>query len=52
MLQLLPQPKVTKMVLILGAEQFSFHTVVSCDSLNAFSCGLNPPLLKKPQTQG
>ena len=52
MLQLFPLQKVTEMVLILGAEQFSLHTVVGCDSLNAFSCGLNLPLLKKPQTQG
>ena len=52
MLQLLPQPEVTKMVLILGAEQFSLYAIVSCDSLNAFSYGLNLPLLKKPQTQG
>ncbi len=52
MSQLVPCAEIAEMLLVLGREVLAVHSVVAGNPLYALCRGLNPPLLKKPQTQG
>ena len=48
---LLPIPEMTQMILILGLQQFGFHSVMIRQKTNAKSARVDPMLLKKTQIQ-
>ena len=52
MVQLFPTPEVAEVFLVLCIEEFAVHPIMVGYALYALSSVLNPPLLKKQQTQG
>ena len=51
MQQLVPLAVVAEMLLVLSSQLLAVYTVVAGYALDALGCGLNPLLLKKPQTR-
>lgn len=52
MRQLVPLAVTAKVLLVLSDQLLAVYTIVIGYALDAFRRGLNPILLKKPQTQG
>ena len=51
MRQLVPLAVVAEMLLVLCRQLLAVYAIVTGYALDALRCGLNPILLKKPQTQ-